>query len=277
QDQIQLSRRWQAVAGLRMDHFDLRYHNNRNNDQLRRIDNMLSPRFGLVFKPTDAISLYASRSVSFLPSAGDQFSSLTNVTQQLKPEKFTNLEAGAKWDLRRGLALTAAVYQLDRTNTRSIDPNDPTRIVQTGSQRSRGVELGAAGSVTSKWRMAGGYAYQDAVITGATAAARAGARIAQVPRGTFSIWNNYQITRRAGAGLGILNRASMFAAIDNTVVLPGYTRADVAGFYQVSERFRLQANVENITGRRYYVNADGNNNITPGYPRAVRLALVARF
>ena len=33
-------------------------------------------------------------------------------------------------------------YRLNRTNTRSTDPNDPTRIVQTGSQRTNGYELG---------------------------------------------------------------------------------------------------------------------------------------
>src|SRR6185503_10234148 len=107
--------------------------------------------------------------------------------------------------------------------TRSTDPNDPTRIVQTGSQRTKGYEVGVNGRVTQSWRMAGGYAYQDAFVTSATAAARAGAEVAQVPRHTFSLWNNYQLHPRVGAGLGIIHRADMFAAIDDTVVLPGYT------------------------------------------------------
>ena len=38
----------------------------------------------------------------------------------------------------------------------------------------------------------------------------------------------------------------MFAAIDNTVTLPGYTRADVAGFVMLRKGLRLQANVENL-------------------------------
>jgi catecholate siderophore receptor len=69
----------------------------------------------------------------------------------------------------------------------------------------------------------------------------------------------------------------MFAAIDNTVILPGYTRADAAMFLSLTERMRLQANVENLFDRRYYVNADSNTNISPGSPRAVRVALTARF
>ena len=277
QDQMELSRRIQVVAGLRFDHFDLQYHNNRTGDNLRRIDNLVSPRAGIVFKPVTPLSVYANYSVSYLPSSGDQFSSLTTITKQVKPEKFHSYELGAKWDVARSFSLTTAVYRLNRTNTRSTDPNDPTRIVQTGSQRTNGYELGLNGSITGRWRVAGGYAYQDAFVTSATTAAKAGAQVAQVPHHTFSLWNNYQILPKLGAGLGILNRTDMFAAIDNTVRLPGYTRADAAVYYSLTERLRLQANVENLFDRKYYINADSNTNISPGFARAVRVGLIARF
>ena len=125
--------------------------------------------------------------------------------------------------LSPGLALTTAVYRLDRTNTRSTDPNDPTRIVQTGSQRTNGFELGVNGQVRPGWSIAGGYAYQDAFVTSATASARAGAQAGQVPHHTFSLWNNYRIHPRLSAALGVVHRSVMFATIDNTVTLPGYS------------------------------------------------------
>lgn len=277
QDQIELSRKVQVIAGLRFDYFDLQFHNNRTGDNLRRVDRLVSPRTGLVIKPINSLSFYGNYSVSYLPSSGDQFASLTSITQQVKPEKFNNYELGVKWDARRSLFLTMALYRLDRTNTRSTDPNDPTRIVQTGSQRTNGVELGVNGSVTRKWNVAGGYAYQDAFITSATTAARAGAQVAQVPHHTFSLWNNYQIMGKLSAGMGIIHRSDMFAAIDDTIVLPGYTRADLAVFYSVSEHWRVQANMENFLNSKYYINADGNNNISPGRPRGGRVGLIARF
>jgi catecholate siderophore receptor len=277
QDQIELSRYIQVTAGLRFDYFDLEYHNNRNNDNLRRIDHLVSPRAGIVLKPITHLSLYGSYSVSYLPSSGDQFSSLTTITQQVKPEKFSNYEIGAKWDIDRYLSLTTAVFRLDRTNTRATNPNDPTRIIQTGSQRTNGFELGANGSITRAWRIAGGYAYQDAFISSATTAARLGAQVGQVPNHTLSLWNKYQVLRKLGLGLGILSRSDMWAAIDNTVTLPGYTRVDGAVFYSISEKVRLQANVENLFNKKYYINADGNNNITPGFSRALRVGLTARF
>jgi catecholate siderophore receptor len=277
QDQIEVSRNLQVLAGLRFDYFNLRFRNNRNNDSLQRVDNLLSPRLGIVYKPLVPLSVYVSYSVSYLPSSGDQFSSLTSTTQTLKPEKFTNYELGAKWDILPSLSLTAAMYQLDRTNTRATDPNDATKIVQTGSQRTKGFEVGLSGSVTSAWKIAGGYAYQDAYLTSATTAASKGARTAQVPRHTFSLWNNYRFLRKWGIGLGIIQRSDMYAAIDNKVTLPGYIRVDSALYYTINERLRLQANLENVFDKKYFANADGNDNISPGSPRNVRFALTWRF
>jgi catecholate siderophore receptor len=273
QDQIEIGRHVQVLLGLRFDRFDLQFHNNRNGDELGRTDHLASPRLGVVFKPAEPISIYGSYSVSYLPSSGDQFSSLTSVTQTLKPEKFSNYEFGSKWDVKPTLSLTAAVYRLDRTNTRAADPNDPSRIVQTGSQRTKGFELGLQGNVTRDWKVIGGYAHQDAEVTRATTSAPAGARVAQVPRHTFSLWNNYHISSKWRAGLGLLHRADMFAAIDNRVVLPGYTRADAAVFYSINEKINLQFNLENVLNTRFYVNADGNDNISPGQPRAARIGV----
>jgi catecholate siderophore receptor len=277
QDQIELSSRLQLVGGLRFDRFDLTYDNNRNLDTLDRVDSLVSPRAGIVYKPVAPLSVYGTYTVSYLPSSGDQFSSLTTITEQVKPEKFENYEAGVKWERYSGLALTAALYRLDRTDTRSTDPSDPTRIVQTGSQRTNGFELGITGRTTSAWRIAGGYARQDAFVTSATTAAKAGARVAQVPRHTLSLWNHYQIRPRLGAAMGVLYRTDMFATIDDTVSLPGYLRLDVAAFFALTKDMRLQANLENAFDKKYWTNADSNTNISPGSRRALRLALIAGF
>ncbi len=277
QDQIELSRFVQVITGVRFDRFDLKYHNNRNGDNLRRTDNLTSPRVGILFKPLTEISLYANYSVSYLPSSGDQFSSLTTITQQVKPEKFGNYEVGVKWDISHSFSFNTAIFRLDRTNTRATDPNDPTRIIQTGSQRTNGFEIGINGNITRAWKLAGGYAYQDAFITSATTAARLDAQVGQVPHHNFSIWNNYQITSKLGAGLGIINRSDMFAAVDNTVIVPGYMRADAAVFFSITEKIRFQANVENLLDKKYYTNADSNTNISPGFPVTVRVGLTARF
>jgi catecholate siderophore receptor len=277
QDQIELTRKLQAIVGLRFDSFALQYRNNRNGDYLGRRDDLVSPRAGLVFKPAAKVAIYGSYGVSYLPSSGDQFSSLTTITQQVKPEKFTNYEVGTKWELRSNFALTTAIYQLDRTNTRATDPSDPTRIMQTGSQRTQGFEVGLNGSIVQLWTASLGYAYQDASILSASTAARAGATVAQVPKHTFSFWNKYQVLPKLSLGLGVIRRSDMFAAIDNTVTVPGYTRADAVVFYSITEKWRVQVNVENLLNARYWLNADSNTNISPGSPRAIRAGTTLRF
>jgi catecholate siderophore receptor len=85
------------------------------------------------------------------------------------------------------------------------------------------------------------------------------------------------VLARVGAALGIQYRSDMFAAIDNTVTLPGYTRADAAAFVTISRQLRLQVNVENLFNATYFINADSNTNISPGFPRALRVGLTTAF
>jgi catecholate siderophore receptor len=276
QDQLELASWLQAVVGLRYDRFEVDFHNNRNDQDLSRTDDLLSPRAGLVLKPLAAASLYGTYSVSYLPSSGDQFSSLTATTETLEPEEFTNYEVGAKWDVRPTLALTAAVYRLDRTNTSAPDPLDATKTVQTGSQRTTGVELGVSGNVTDAWQVYGGFASQKAEITSTTSAAAEGKRVPLVPERTLSLWNRYQVHPSVGVGLGLIHQTDMFAAIDNSVTLPGFTRADAAVFVRLTPLVNVQLNVENLLDETYYGTSHGNNNIMPGASRTVRITLSTR-
>lgn len=273
QDQVVLSPMWQAIVGVRVDRFAVNFYNNRTGDELQRDDRLVSPRAGLVFKPAEALSVYGSYGVSHLPSSGDQFSSLTATTRTLEPERFRNYEVGVKWDVHPSLALTSALFRLDRTNSSAPDPAKTGAIVQTGAQRSTGGEIGLTGDVTSAWQIVGGYAVQRAVITSTTSAAPEGRSVPLVPHHTLSLWNRYQLSPAAGVGLGVIHQAEMYAAIDNSVTLPSFTRVDGALFLGVLPQVRLQLNVENVLNRRYYPTSHGNNNILPGAPRTLKLSV----
>ena len=277
QDQVQLTTHVQLVAGMRAQRFDINYHNNRGDTTYTRVDDLLSPRAGVVVKPYDRFTLYASYGVSYLPSSGDQFSSLTSVTKALEPEKFTNVEIGTKWLAMKRFTLTAAMYRLDRTNTRAPDPVDPTSVVQTGKARTSGLEVAAFGDATSRWQIAGTYTNQTAKILSRTANAAPGATPAIVPHTTVSLWNKLCVTSRIGVGIGATSQSDMYAAVDNAVTLRGYSRFDAAAYYTLTSLVRAQVNVDNVFDGRFFVTADNNNNITPGSPRSVRVALVAGF
>jgi catecholate siderophore receptor len=277
QDQITLLPQLKAVLGLRYDNFDLNFLDNRNGQRLHTNDGLLSPRAGLIYKPIEKISIYGNYSLAYVPRAGDQLASLNLNNAALQPEKFMNLELGAKWDIRPDLSLTTALYQLNRSNVIAPVPNDPTRTMLVDGQRVRGAEIGLMGRITPQWSVMGGYAYTDAEITRAITGARAGAVVAQVPKHTVSMWNRYDLTPFLGLGLGVVHRSGMYAALDNTVLLPGFTRLDAAMFVRLNKVLRVQANIENLANVEYIASANNNNNISPGAPRIFRLTLVANF
>jgi catecholate siderophore receptor len=280
QDQLELSPRWQVIAGVRYDRFNVDFES-KNPATLAKLDvrdTPVSPRLGVVYKPFEALSLYGSYSIAYVPRAGDQLGSLTARVATFDPEEFKNLELGAKWDIRPELAASVAVYRLDRTNVITASPTNPLENILVDGQRTEGVELSLSGKVNQAWSIMGGYAYQDAKLALiANNAALNGATLANVPKHTFSLWNRYDLDSQWAAGLGLSYRDSIYAAVDNTVTLPAYTRVDVALYYKLNKDYQLQANMENLLNKAYWASANGNNNITPGSPRALRVTLNAKF
>ncbi|MEI6161061.1 MAG: TonB-dependent siderophore receptor [Roseococcus sp.] len=285
QDQVQITPKLQLVAGLRFENFNVDFTNNRNGQNFNVTNNFVSPRVGLIYKPVEPLSLYASFSNSYLPRAGEQLASLTLSNANLQPEGFTNYEVGAKWDIRQDLSLTAALFRLDRTNVAVTNPADVTQLTLVNGTRTKGVEIGLRGRVTEAWSVMGGYAYTEGEILGTQSATiRSGNTTPFLARNTVSLWNRYDFqpdfggyAPRLGLGLGIINQSSYFAAADNAVRIPGFTRFDAAGFWEIKPGITAQLNFENLAGARYYPVADNNNNISPGAPFAVRGALTSRF
>ena len=279
QDQIEIGPHLQIIGGLRFDHFDFSSTDRRTQVGNTRVDNLLSPRIGAVLKPFDALAFYANYSVSYLPSAGDQFTALSEGLAIAPPERFENREVGVKWDVTPALQLTGALYDLDRYNQRLSDPNRPGFFLLSGQTNARGVEIGANGYLTDWWQVAGGYAFTDARIVSGFGSALIvpGNRVAVVPFNAVTVWNKFSVTPKFSIGLGTIHQGHSFASADNTVRLPGYTRFDLGLFYQVTDGVRAQINIENLFDRGYIATADGNSNISPGAPRLIRAQVVARF
>jgi catecholate siderophore receptor len=287
QDQLTLSPKWKAIAGLRYDRFSVDFDDRRTTTtptDLSRTDNGVSPRVGLLWTPVAGSTYYVSYSFAFLPSA-EQLS-LANTTADLGPEKARNYEIGARWDLTRALTLSAALFRTQRDDVRVADPLNPGLFVKTGQQRTDGVELGVQGDVTPRWQVYGGYAYLDGritkpVSTGTTATAGsvvpAGNRIGLVPEHTFSLWNKVRLQEKWAAGLGLIYQSSSYTSFTNAVKLPAFGRIDTAVYYDIDRRNRLALNVENLLDREYFPTADSDNNISPGAPLTVRLTWLAAF
>lgn len=282
QTQLEISRYVELIGGMRFDHYDVDF-----NDALvagsayTRRDNVWSPRAGVVFKPTEALSVYLTYSKAFVPSVADQLNFVSigsgvnrKSGAELDPEEFENKEIGFKWELTPRLMLTGALFQIDRSNTAVVTGSGG--VEQIGATRTEGGELAITGQITDQWQIAAAFAHQIAVITDG-AASTIGNDVASVPHNTLSVWNKYMLSPDFGVGVGVVHRTSFFASGDNAVEVDGYTRLDGALYFGIDEHWSAQVNVENILNEDYFVSAHNNTNISPGAPTTVFVTLGAQF
>ena len=273
QDEIKLADWLRVVIGARFDSFEITVLDNRTGTVRSRKDEEVTPRLGLIVKPQDNLSLYTSYSETFLPRSGDQFADINPPADALDPDTFSNLEAGVKWDIRPGLALTGAVFQIEQSSPQTSD-TDPDTLDVIDS-KIRGFEAQLQGQVTNNWFLSAGYSFLDGEQV--SRSGPTGLRLRELPEHMFSIWNNFQATDQLGFGLGLTAQDDSFADNGNNATLPAYARVDMAVFYDVSDSLRLQVNVENLFDELYFPNAHSADELTVAPPLNARFTITGRF
>ena len=278
QDEIAITENFLAVIGARFDNFDIDVFNLDNGQSISRSDNEVSPRAGLIYKPSDNLSFYASYSESFLPRSGEQFTNFTSDgdSDNVDPDVFENQEIGVKWDFMPGLSLTAAYFdneQESATDTRQGDGTFEVRGLEVD-----GFEIQLKGSITDQLHIIAGYSNMDGITDNGAELPR------ELPENTFSAWASYDVNQDFGFGLGLTYQDESFATdfdIGNDEsthpTLPSYTKVDASAYYNISEAFRLQLNIENLTDELYFPNSHTANNVTVGESVNARLSLTGRF
>lgn len=270
QDQIKLVENLKVLLGVRFDTFKQTTENLVANTELEQSDNAFSPRFGIVYQPITPISLYASYTRSFSPVTGIAFGD-----NSFQPERGTQYEVGVKADLNNQLSATLAFYDIIRSNVTTADnrPGVPPGFsIQTGEQRSRGIELSLAGEILPGWGIFAGYAYNDARITKDNTFA-VDNRVNNAPEHTFNLWTTYEIQQGSlqgfGVGAGFFFVGDRQGDLGNTFTVPSYFRTDAALFYR-RDRFRAQINFRNIFDVDYFESAANRARLFAGEPFTVQ-------
>lgn len=286
QDEIGIGEHWIVVAGLRYDNFDIDVNDriemangseDGNDGLLSSSDTEISPRVGLIFKPVEAISLYASLSKSFLPRSGDQFLTLSLSSAALDAEEFENRELGVKWNIHDALSINAAVFEIERENGSTQDPNDPERSILTGTE-TKGFEVQMVGQVSDNWEINAGYSNLDGEEMGRIVdGVEANRDLAQLPEHMLSVWNQFTLSPKWQLGVGVIYQSEQYATLNNSVELPDFTRVDAALYYQHSDDLQVQLNVENLLDEDYFPSAHNANNIATGAPVNARLGVTYQF
>ena len=273
QDEMAVTDFLDIVLGARFDQFEIDVFNVPADDSRSKRDEEVSPRMGLVLKPMENMSLYASYSESFLPRSGEQFANINGSKGQLDADTFANTELGFKWDISPALSFTAAVFEIEQESPQVAD-NDPETLDVIKSETD-GFELQLEGQLTEAWYISAAYSYLDGEQMGRTGSK--GLRPRELPENMFSVWNFVQFTPKLGAGLGLTYQDESFINNSNTARLPSYTRVDAALYYEWSDDLRVQLNFENLGDTVYFPSSHSTHQASVGAPFNARLAVTMDF
>ena len=260
-------------------------------------DDLVSLKFGALYKPAPNGSVYVSVANSQLPpgSAAFTLSAAANNANNTayEPQRGLNLEAGTKWDwFDNRLAVAASVYRSENRNELAQDPIDPNTYTQVGKRRVQGVELSAAGQVTPVWDINLGLAFMDAkIVSGFTGAANPtqGGLLQWTPKLSFTAWTTYkQPFGLQGLTLGgggryvdsvVRSSVTQFTTAQSGLTgAPSYWVFDAMASYEVNKQLSLQLNLNNLLDKDYIASVNNSGKrYMPGAPRSAYLTANLKF
>ncbi|MGE3541035.1 MAG: TonB-dependent receptor, partial [Candidatus Tectimicrobiota bacterium] len=204
-DQIRLLPQLDLIGGLRWDLFQADFDSRLNNQNFDRTDKQVSYRASLVFHPTPSQNYYFSFGTSFNPSA--EALTLAANNANTGPESNRNFEIGAKIGLLNdAMSIQGALFRLEKTNARTTDPLDPTRLVLEGEQRAQGFEVGLLGRPIPRLNLFIGYTYLDSETVASNTLQNnvsiEGKQLQNTPQHSASFWAAYDIDQTWQVGTG---------------------------------------------------------------------------
>jgi catecholate siderophore receptor len=298
-DTWKLNPQWELTTGVRFEHFNTESESVAISTatppvttaaRLSDSDNLISWKVAALFKPTPESSVYAAFANSLKPPGADSFqlnATGTNINSpNLDPQKATNIEVGAKWDLLDGkLAATGAVFKsVNKNDLARTDPADPDSVVQYGEREVKGIELGLVGQVTDKWQITAGLTRQDTEVTqGSLPAAggpstQTGSNINFSPKLSVTTWTTYKILPNVTVGGGARHISTSSRTVTNVPVtagiyqVPSFTVVDLYAAWQVTNQLGVQLNAYNVTDEDYIASI---NNSGQRYNAGVPLSYLA--
>ncbi len=280
QNQISLTDNLDIRIGARFDDYEQKLNNRRSNRISKYSETQLSPQFGVVYKASDSVSLYAAYGENFRPLSG------ATDENGLEPNQSKSTEVGINFTLNDGaLEGTFAIFDVEQSNISTVDADfNATAIGEAGSQ---GVEFDLKGNVTDSLSVWLSYAYVDAETENAFndpnfgTEVPAGSDLLNIPEQQLSLRLAQQI-QLAGKPMSLIGgllyvdeRNGFFSKQD--FKLPSYTTVQIAANYEISDSLELRAEVNNVFDEEYYTNSFADVWVQPGTPRNFRVSAAFKF
>ncbi len=280
QDQMEWNN-WIVTAGGRYD-WSMQQRNLVSTDtNIKRKDHQLTWRTGINYLFDSGIAPYISYAQSFEPN---DFSSSSAAPATYKPSRGEQYEAGIRYVPQgQAIVLSAAVFELTKTNNLTADKDDPLKKVAAGEIRSRGVELEGKAALTKSINVTASYTFTNAEYTEDTNLK--GKTPYSIPRNMASLWGDYtfgeDLLRGFTIGTGGRYIGSTYGDSNNTFRVPAATIWNGVIKYDLTrvgmKDSSLALNVNNILNRKYVASCFADYACFWGADRQVVATATFRF
>ncbi|CAN5602180.1 TonB-dependent siderophore receptor [soil metagenome] len=243
----------------------------------------VTPSIGLLYEDDSGWSVYGSYGTSFNPI----FQQVDQDGEPFEPTRGRQLEAGAKFT-SNGWTATLAAFNIEKRGALSVAPSG--FYVQTGAQRSRGLELEVQGEWGSRLRLQGAATLLNAMVT-ADDVVPVGNRLPGAPPFMGRVWGQYDVISSSAAtlqiSLGSQYVGERYGTLANHLLLPSYLLVDGGLALRLRGGVGVRLLGENLLDQRYLIAAErcGPEGVPaaeiiagwPGAPRTIRLSVGYRF
>lgn len=251
---VKFSPRWQALFGVRADDYLARTTGLA--PDRKSASDYVSAHAGLVFKPQDSVSLFASYATSANPpceqldSTGLDYGGCDVRVVAFDPVRNQSFDTGVKAKLFGHFDLNASLFRILREDVAVPDG----AAVGLQDQEVIGIEIGAAGNVTPRWSLFGGLTAFDTEVTASSIPAQVGAKFPNVSETSFNLTSRHEITDRLHLGGTLTYQSEKYGgtvAAGRTRV-DGYWRGDLFAGLKLTDSMTFNVNVQNVTDELYY-------------------------
>ncbi|WP_296184047.1 TonB-dependent receptor [Pseudomonas sp. UBA1879] len=234
-------------------------------------DGITTPVYGIVYKPTDTVSLYANR-IEGLAQGPTASGNVVNIGQSFPPGRTKQYEAGIKLDTGT-FGANLAAFRIEKPADGFIEGNV---FVREGMQVNRGVEFSVFGEPLDGLRLLGGATRMESKLEDTAGGTNDGNHAVGVPTFQMNANVDWDVPGLQGVALNarFLRTGGQYANPSNTLSLPTWNRFDAGARYafKVAQKdVTLRVNVENIANKDYWASANGGY-LTQGDPRLVKFS-----
>lgn len=242
-------------------------------------DRSITPRVGANWRATPWLALYANYSAGAMATLPQSRSFGGGAFTPLSSKQ---IETGVKLQpIDADWLASAAVFNIESSKLLTRDPEHPGYSLQTGVQRSRGLEVEWQGKLAPSWRLTAQGTWLDAYIA-EDPRYTPGNRLPYVPRFGGSAWLTHRLAAdgdgRWSISGGLVHQGDRYADFANHTRIPAFTRVDLGTTYR-ARAWAATLALENATDRRYYTSGVENRPavIYPGAPRTLSVKLTHDF